>query len=78
LTNIVYKHTCYLKTEKLCNENILRFLKKLEIENFSTDEKYVKDLIHKSIVEKVSRTVVTSVLITVDLDDAKSLTISNM
>jgi cell division protein FtsI/penicillin-binding protein 2 len=78
LTNIVYKHTCYLKTDKICYDNILKFLKKLEIENFTTDEKYLKTLISESLKEKISRTSVTSILLTNDIDDSKLSLINSL
>jgi hypothetical protein len=42
LVDIVYKDLCFLKTRKRCYENILKYLKKLQIEDFKNDEKYIK------------------------------------
>lgn len=78
LTNVVYKQTCYLQTDKICYNNILKFVKKLEIENFNTDEKYVRWIIFEWIKEKLSRLYVNSILITDNVDNNKLSSISSL
>lgn len=67
LTNIVYKELCYIKTREACYENTLKFLRIIEIENFSKDEIEIKKLILDRLKEKVLREKVTSVFIDVEL-----------
>ncbi|NDK09522.1 penicillin-binding protein 2 [Candidatus Gracilibacteria bacterium] len=61
LTNLVYKEICYLKESEECYNDMLRFLKVLEINDFNQEEEYLKGLISKEIVERISKTKVTAV-----------------
>ncbi len=63
LRDIVYKQICYLKSNTECYNGVLKFLGKLEIEDFKYNEDYIKDLLHKRILEKVSETKITAVLL---------------
>ncbi len=78
LRDIVYKQICYGQTNKICYNNMLKFLKKLEIEGFSLDEKYIKDLILNKIKEKLSKTKLTSVLLANELNDEQVSLLSRL
>lgn len=78
LSDVVYKQFCSDQKEKTCYSNMLKFLKVLEIENFMTDEVFVKWLITEKIVEKLSKTKVTSVLISSDKDEEKKNKVKNL
>ncbi len=61
LTNLIYEETCYLKSYDECYNDMLRFLKVLEIPDFSQDEKYVKWIIWEEIIKRISKSKVTAV-----------------
>ena len=61
LTNVLYKEMCYLKTSSDCYNDMLRFLRVLEIPDFKMSEEYIKESILKKVQEKVSKTKVTSI-----------------
>ena len=77
LTNIVYKEMCYLKTKDECYQNILKFLKLVEIENFTKDEDVIKKLIFDKLKERIYQEKVTSVFIDVTLTKKQIITIQN-
>jgi len=52
---------CYLKTSSDCYNDMLRFLRVLEIPDFKMSEEYIKESILKKVQEKVSKTKVTSI-----------------
>ena len=72
LTNIVYKQICYLKSKNNCKNNLAKFLRVIEVEDFENDELYIKNLISKRINSKLSQTKVTYVLLEEWLDNEKS------
>jgi len=72
LRDIVYKQICYLKTEEDCYNNILKFLRVLEVEDFQNNESYVKGLIFERLKSRISKTKVTSVLLDSWLDNETS------
>ena len=78
LTNIVYKQICYLKSRDDCYNNLTKFLRVLEIEDFSNDEQKIKDLISTKINSKLSQTKVTSVLLEEWLDNERTSKISSL
>ncbi len=78
LRDIVYDETCKNKTKKECYENILKFVKKLEIKDFKYDEKYIKNLILDTIKNKLSNLKVTSVLLVSWLSENKQKSIKNL
>ncbi len=78
LVDIVYDESCKNKSVNLCKNNILKYLKVLEIENFVTDEKYIKNLLKEKIVSKLLQTKVTSVLIDKELSPSDILQIKNL
>ncbi len=71
LKDIVYKQLCQIKAWDDCYNNMLKFLKVLEIPDFKFDEIYIKDLIFKEIQNKLSKTKVTNVVIWENLEQEK-------
>lgn len=67
LTDILYKEMCDYTGKKICYNNLLRFLRKLEIEDFQYKEDFVKDLILERVTRKVLQDKVTSVLLESDI-----------
>jgi len=67
LVDIVYNESCLNKSDILCKTNITKYLKVLEIDNYQSDEKFIKDLLKDRIVDKLIQTKVTSVLIEKEL-----------
>jgi len=61
LTDILYKEMCYLKNIDTCYWDMLWFLKVLEIQEFSNNESYIKDLISQKLATLFSEKMVTSV-----------------
>ncbi len=68
LVDIIYTETCENYSFSKCESNILKYLRLLEIEWFSNEENYIKDILMDKIVDKLSQTKVTSVLIDKELD----------
>lgn len=67
LTDILYKEMCDYTWKKVCYNNLLRFLRKLEIEDFQYKEDFVKKLILERVSKKVLQDKVTSVLLRSDI-----------
>lgn len=63
LTDIVYRQTCYLKTDKSCYKDILKFLKVLEIPDFKYEDAYIKWLISTKLEADINKKKLTNVLI---------------
>lgn len=78
LRDMVYKQICYLKSEDDCYDNMLRFVKKLEIEDFEMREEYLKALILERVKSKIIQTKFTSVLLWDNIDWKMQTDIFNM
>lgn len=78
LRDIVYEEICYLKTNNQCYEWMLKFLRKLEIEDFKQEETYIKNLILNRIKEKLLKTKLTSILLSEELGNERLLIISKL
>lgn len=61
LSKVLYKEMCYLKDHNDCYNDMLRFLRVLEIEDFIHAEEYIKESILKKLTERLSKNKVTSV-----------------
>lgn len=72
LKDIVYKQICYLKSRSECYDNLLKFVKKIELEDFEYDETYIKWVIFDTIRKKISQTKVTSVPLYEWLEEEKA------
>jgi len=68
LTDVIYKEICEKKTANECRDNILKFLKKTEIDNFIPEKTEIKKIIEKQLIYKISQKYITSLLITEELN----------
>ena len=68
LTDILYKEMCYLKSADDCYDDMLRFLKVLEIGDFEMSDRYIKWRIQKKLIERISKNKITSVKLVSDLN----------
>jgi len=57
---------------------MLKFLKVLEIPDFTTDKDYLNTLIREELQKRLSKTKVTSVLLVTELDNEKMDFISSL
>ncbi len=71
LQNLIYKQICYLKSNKECKNNLLKYLRVLEIENYENSEEFVKNLLLEKIQWRLASTKVTSVLLDEELNNEK-------
>jgi hypothetical protein len=60
---------CEKKSDKECKDNLLKYLRVIEIEGFNNSEKFIKDLLLKKMNNKLSSSKVTSVFIDYELDN---------
>ncbi len=63
LVDIVYDEICKNKSKKVCRENLLKYLRKIEIEDFEFDESFIKWLLSENIAKKTSKTKLESVFL---------------
>lgn len=68
LREIVFRETCIWKDQEDCRNNVLKFVKKVEIEDFTYNEDYIKKLIQDELLLRVSKKKVTSVLLAQGLE----------
>ncbi len=78
LRDTVYKQICYMKSRDDCYNNMLRFVKKLEIPDFEMREEYLKSIILERVKSKIKQTKVTSIFLAKDLDWKTQTDIFNM
>ena len=71
LTDVVYKESCENVSNKICYNNILKFLKVIELEEFDYDESSIKKLIWETLYKKINQEFVTSVFIDRELEQDK-------
>ena len=64
----MYKELCYLQDSSDCYDNLLKYIRVLEIPDYEYNEIYIKNILSELIREKVSQTQVTSVLISTNVD----------
>ncbi len=68
LRDIVFRETCAFKKQQDCENNLLKFLKKIELEDFEYNEEYIKKKIQERLVSKILQKKVTSVLLLQELE----------
>jgi len=75
LTEMLYKEMCYLKTSLECYNELLKFVRVLEIPDYQNNEIFVKDIISKKLQERISKDKITSVKLreTLSIDDEKTI-----
>jgi len=78
LTNIVYKELCFLKPSDECYENMLKYLRKLEIIWFSNEESYIKSILGPYITKKISQTKMTSVMIAESIENESATSLFSL
>jgi hypothetical protein len=79
LTDAIYKESCYKKDSIECKENILKFIKKKEDEiEFILDETFIKKIIEKRLIYRISQRYITSILITEELTEKQIIDIQNL
>ncbi len=69
LRDIIYMQLCNKKSEKECKNNLLRYLRVLDIDNFTYSEDFIKGIILDKINKKLASSKVTSVFIDYELDN---------
>lgn len=78
LQDLVYKQICYLKSSRECSDNLLKYLKVLEIENYEHSEVFIKKLLLEKMQEKLSQVNVTSVFLDKKLDNNQITQVVNL
>ncbi len=78
LQEVTYKQICYLKSQKECKNNLLKFLKVIDIENYEYNETFIRKLLLINITDKLSKTKVTSVYLDKELDDWQIIKVINL
>lgn len=78
LRDLVYKQICYLKSSDECENNLLKFLKVLEIENYEHNEVFIKKLIFDKLKNKLSKSTVTSVFLDKELTTDQITKVMNL
>jgi hypothetical protein len=58
---MLYKEMCYLRDNDDCYNDMLRFLRVLEIPDFVYSQEYIQGLLLDKLIEKISKNKVTSV-----------------
>jgi len=69
LQDIIYKQICYLKSRIVCKDNLLKYLKVLDIEWYQPTEEFIKKMLLERIQKKLLETKVTSVLLDQELNN---------
>jgi len=78
LVDVIYNELCLNKKEFVCKSNLLKYLRVLDIENFQTDDKFIKDLLRERIISRLVQTKVTSVMIDKELTSFEINQIKNL
>ena len=78
LTDIIYMQLCKNKSDELCKNNLTKFLRVLDIEDFDNNEYFIKKLILDRINKKLSSTRVTSIFIDYKLDNEEITKVINL
>ncbi len=68
LREIVFRETCIGKNQEDCQNNVLKFVKKVETDDFQYNEEYIKALIQEELLKRVNKKKVTSVLLAQGLE----------
>lgn len=78
LTEVVYKETCENVNDTECYENMLKFLRELEIQDFQLNETYIKTKISEFLRKKINQENITSVFIDKQLEQEEINAISSL
>ena len=63
LKEIVFRELCIWKNREDCQNNVEKFIKKVELEGFQYNEDYIKAILQEELLRRVSKKKVTSVLL---------------
>ena len=66
LVDLVYNEICNSKIKAKCKDNLLKFLKVIDLEDFENTPEYVKKQITEKLSTRINQTKVTSVLLWTD------------
>lgn len=69
ITDIVFKELCEWKKGNDCYDNTLKFLRVIEIQDFSNEEEYVKKLFKEKLITRINQEKVTSVFVDFELNE---------
>jgi len=75
IRDIIFNEICVSKKPNVCKDNLLKFLKVLDLEDFEYKEEYLKGKILEKVEKKISETKITSVLLSDDLSDEQAVNI---
>ncbi len=78
LRDIIFEEICFWENSSVCKNNLLKFLKVLDLENFKLENDYVKDMIVKQLEEKLKETKIRSVLVYEGLSKLQILELKDM
>jgi len=78
LRDIVYKQLCKSKSNEECKNNLLKYLRVLDLENFDYSEKNIKEKLLIKIQNRLWNWKVTSVFIDYELDNEQITDIINL
>lgn len=75
LTDMLYNEMCYIKTSTECYNELLRFLRVLEIPEYQFTEVFIKDIISENVEARISKDKITSVKLreSISPDDEKTI-----
>jgi len=71
LRNIIFKELCVKKSKKDCKNNLVKFLKVLDLEDFEYKKEYILEKITKKLQEKLQEKKITSVLLEDNLTESQ-------
>ncbi|MFK7780201.1 MAG: penicillin-binding protein 2 [Candidatus Gracilibacteria bacterium] len=78
LQDLIYKQICYLKSADECKNNLLKYLRVLEIEDYEHSEKFIKKLLLDKMQEKLRQANVTSVFLDRELNNEQISQVVNL
>ena len=78
LKEIVFRESCKDTTREECKNNILKFLKKEEIENFQYNKEFINNLIYQKLIIDINKKYRTSILIAQELDEKTIIEIKKL
>lgn len=63
LVDLIYSEICVWKTKENCKENLLKYLRVLDLEDFEHDQKYIKKAIRDKLIPSILQSKLTSVFL---------------
>jgi len=78
ITDLIYKEICYLQSKKECKNNLFKYLRVLDIDEFEYTEKFIKKLLLERMQKKLSQAYVTSVFLSKELNNEQMTSVINL